>query len=224
MDAPAHHVLLNSQHTHAAPPTPGWAKIGGDAEWNGEETRYGDAVGDLVVSAAVEAARRLRPARLGLGRTIADEITVNRRQRFEGGTIIGWNPDELCDRDVAVIRVDAADGGAICTVVAFAAHPVVVGPDVPEASSDFVGPLRARVRDWTGASACSSRDVPGTSSRSSPSIPRRGQSDSSASGSLSLRSVRALLHASSRPRRSRCRSPPPSRWRSGVICHRASRM
>lgn len=150
VDAPAHHVLLNSQHTHAAPPTPGWAKIGGDAEWNDEETRYGDAVGDLVVSAAVEAARRLRPARLGLGRTIADEITVNRRQRVEGGTIIGWNPDELCDRDVAVIRVDAADGGAICTVVAFAAHPVVVGPDVPEASSDFVGPLRARVREWTG--------------------------------------------------------------------------
>ena len=50
---PPHHVLLNSQHTHAAPPTPGWAKIGGDAEWNDEETRYGDAVGDLVVSAAV---------------------------------------------------------------------------------------------------------------------------------------------------------------------------
>ena len=64
--APAHHILLNSQHTHAAPPTPGWAKIGGDADWNEEEVRYGDAVGDLVVSAAVEAARRTRPARVGL--------------------------------------------------------------------------------------------------------------------------------------------------------------
>src|SRR5262249_45362565 len=39
---------------------------------------------------------------------------------------------------------------AICTVVAFAAHPVVIGPDVPEISSDYVGPLRARVRAWTG--------------------------------------------------------------------------
>ena len=148
--APAHHVLLNSQHTHAAPPTPGWAKIGGDADWNEEEVRYGDAVGDLVVSAAVEAARRTRPARVGFGRTIAEGITVNRRQRVEGGTILGWNPDEQCDRDVAVIRVDDEAGGAICTVVAFASHPVVIGPDVPEASSDFVGPLRARVRAWTG--------------------------------------------------------------------------
>ena len=125
---PAHHVLLNSQHTHAAPPTPGWEKIGGDADWNDEETRYGDAVGDLLVSVAVEAARTLRPALLGLGRTTVEEITVNRRQRYEGGTILGWNPDELCDRDVAVIRLDDTDGRAICTVVAFAAHPVVVGP------------------------------------------------------------------------------------------------
>jgi hypothetical protein len=150
LGTPADHVLINSQHTHAAPPTPGWAKIGGDAEWNEQETHYGDAVGDLLVSAAVEAGRRLRPARIGHGRTTVEGITVNRRQRFEGGTILGWNPDEQCDRDVAVLRVDDEDGGAICTVVSFAAHPVVIGPDVPEASSDFVGPLRERVRDWTG--------------------------------------------------------------------------
>ncbi len=103
-----------------------------------------------MVSAAVEAARRTRPARLGFGRTVAEGITVNRRQRVEDGTILGWNPDEECDRDVAVIRVDDEAGGAICTVVAFASHPVVIGPDVPEASSDFVGPLRERVREWTG--------------------------------------------------------------------------
>lgn len=150
VDTPADHVLINSQHTHAAPPTPGWAKIGGDADWNEQEIRYGDAVGDLLVSVAVEAARRTRPARIGLGRTIAEGLTVNRRQRYEGGTILGWNPDEQCDHDVAVIRVDDEEGGAICTVVAFACHPVVVGPDVPEASSDFVGPLRERVRAWTG--------------------------------------------------------------------------
>ena len=150
LDAPAHHVLLNSQHTHAAPPTPGWAKIGGDAEWHDEEIRYADAVGDLLVSAVAQAARRTRPARLGLARATAEGLTVNRRQRVPGGTILGWNPEEQCDRDVAVIRVDDLAGDAICTVVAFASHPVVVGPDVPEASSDFVGPLREHVRRWTG--------------------------------------------------------------------------
>jgi hypothetical protein len=146
---PDHHVLVNSQHTHAAPPTTGWAKIGGDADWHEEEVRYADAVGDLLVSAAVEATRRLEPGRIGFGRTTADGITVNRRQRVDGGTVLGWNPDEECDRDVAVIRIDDAAGKALCTVVAFAAHPVVVGPEVPEASSDFVGALRRRVREWT---------------------------------------------------------------------------
>jgi len=147
---PANHVLVNSQHTHAAPPTLGWDKLGGDADWRDVETRYATAVGDLVVSSVVQAARNVRPARIGTARTDADAITVNRRQRFGDGTILGWNPDELCDRDVAVIRVDGEDGRAICSVVAFASHPVVVGPDVPEISSDFVGPLRQRVRAWTG--------------------------------------------------------------------------
>ena len=147
---PAHHVLLNAQHTHAGPPIPGWEKIGGDVEWHEEERRYGAAVADLIVSSAATAARALEPARVGLGRVTAGALTVNRRQRHETGTILGWNPDEACDRDVAVIRVDDLVGKAIATVVSFACHPVVIGPDVPEASSDFVGPLRRRVRDWTG--------------------------------------------------------------------------
>jgi neutral ceramidase len=148
--APARHVLINSQHTHAAPPTTGWSNIGGDWEWRDEELHYADVVGDLLVSAAAQAARRARPARVGHARNEVEGLTVNRRQRTENGTILGWNPEELCDRDVAVIRVDDEGGAAICTVVAFASHPVVVGPDVPEASSDFVGPLREYVRRWTG--------------------------------------------------------------------------
>jgi hypothetical protein len=170
---PADHVLVNSQHTHAAPPTIGWAKIGGDADWHDEERRYAEAVGDLLVSAAAEAARRARPARVGFARTTAEGITVNRRQRVEGGTILGWNPDEQCDRDVAVLRVDDDAGAPICTVVAFASHPVVVGPDVPEVSSDFVGPLREYVRRWTGGECvflqgCAGNIVPFESFHTSP--------------------------------------------------------
>ncbi|MFN8222082.1 MAG: hypothetical protein U0R50_02400 [Gaiellales bacterium] len=196
LGTPPHHVLLNSQHTHAAPPTPGWAKIGGDADWNDEEIRYGDAVGDLLVSAAIEAARRTRPARLGLGRTVAGEITVNRRQRHEGATILGWNPEEECDRDVAVIRVDDIAGGAICTVVAFASHPVVIGPDVPEASSDFVGPLRERVRAWTGGECvflqgCAGNIVPFESFHTAPG-PERLFGERLALEALRARAVASL--------------------------------
>lgn len=193
---PPQHVLLNSQHTHAAPPTVGWAKIGGDPDWHGEEIRYADAVGDLLVSAVAQASRGLRPARLGLARTVADELTVNRRQRHEGGTILGWNPEELCDRDVAVLRVDGDDGTAICTVVAFAAHPVVIGPDVPEASSDFVGPLREHVRGWTGGECvflqgCAGNIIPFESFHTAPG-PERLFGERLALAALQARSAASL--------------------------------
>ncbi len=222
---PPHHVLLNSQHTHAAPPTPGWAKIGGDAEWNDEETRYADAVGDLLVSAAVEAARRLRPARLGLGRTIAEELTVNRRQRYEGGTILGWNPEEQCDRDVAVIRVDGETAVRSARSSRSPPIPSSSGPDVPEASSDFVGPLRARVRDWTGGECvflqgCAGNIVPFESFHTA-SGPERLFGERLALAALPAR-------AAATPRADRAGAGAVrlrrSRWRSGVICRRASRM
>jgi len=143
-------VLVNASHTHAAPPPPGMLKLGGTTtELRGEEARYAESLVDVVASAVALAAGRLAPARAGAARG-GVELGVNRRQRTEGETILGWNPDGVCDREVAVLRVDAADGAPLATVVAYACHPVVVGPEVPELSSDFVGPLRARVRAWTG--------------------------------------------------------------------------
>jgi neutral ceramidase len=145
-----HCVLVNSSHTHAAPPMPGMQKLGGTVrEWTEEELNFGESVVHLAASVAELAASRLQPARVAAARTTV-QLGVNRRQRVEGGTILGWNPDGVCDRDVAVLRIDAVDGRPITTVVAYACHPVVVGPEVPELSSDFVGPLRARVRAWTG--------------------------------------------------------------------------
>ena len=109
LGAPADHVLINSQHTHAAPPTPAGRRSG-----RRRMERAGDPLrrrrGRPARLGAIEAERRLRPARIGHGRTTAEGITVNRRQRHEGGTILGWNPEEKCDRDVAVMRVDDEAG------------------------------------------------------------------------------------------------------------------
>lgn len=142
-------VLLNSSHTHAMPYAPGLRKAGGELEPRPLELDYAEGLVERVAAVAGEAAARLEPATVAAARGRC-ELNVNRRQRSGETTIIGWNPDEACDHDVDVLRVDAADGRALATVVAYAAHPVVVGPEVQDASSDFVGPLRARVRAWTG--------------------------------------------------------------------------
>ncbi|MBB4664848.1 hypothetical protein [Conexibacter arvalis] len=142
-------VLLNSSHTHAMPLAPGLRKAGGELAERPEEIAYAESLVERVAAVAGEAAARLAPAAVAAARGRC-ELNVNRRQRSGGTTIIGWNPEEACDHDVDVLRVDAADRRALATVVAYAAHPVVVGPKVQEASSDFVGPLRERVRAWTG--------------------------------------------------------------------------
>lgn len=144
-------VLLNSSHTHAAPWPGAPIKMGGEYDgWTETELRYWDTVPDLYAAAALGAAQRLAPARVSGGVGEAPGLAVNRRERTaDGRTILGWNREGARDDAVVVVRLDGTDGAphgaqAIATVVSFACHPVAIGPDVPGAGPDFVGPLRER--------------------------------------------------------------------------------
>ncbi|MFV2064973.1 MAG: hypothetical protein ACC726_15895 [Chloroflexota bacterium] len=148
-------ILLNSSHSHAAP-WPGAAlKLGGENdEWTDLELRYWDSIPGVFATVAVEARDSAREARISGGVGHAPGLAVNRRERTaDGRTILGWNPDGFVDDSVPTLRIDAIDGSAIATVVSFGCHPVVVGPDVPAVSSDFVGPLRRRVEALRGGVA-----------------------------------------------------------------------
>jgi hypothetical protein len=145
-------VLLNSSHTHAAPWPGAIIKLGGEFDdWTETELRYWDSIPDRYASVALEAVGRLAPARVSGGVGEARGLAVNRRERLpDGRTILGWNREGIRDDSVVAIRVDG-DAGAplvadgIATIVSFACHPVVVGPDYPGAGPDFVGPLRDTV-------------------------------------------------------------------------------
>ncbi|MGK2851465.1 MAG: hypothetical protein ACSLFN_11205 [Candidatus Limnocylindrales bacterium] len=147
-------VLLNSSHTHAAPWPGATIKLGGEFnDWTAEELAYWDSIPDRYAAAAREAVDALAPARVSGGVGQAPGIAVNRRERTaDGRTILGWNRDGVRDDSVVAIRVDGLDGAplasdAIATLVSFACHPVVIGPDFEGAGPDFVGPLR---RSLTG--------------------------------------------------------------------------
>ncbi len=148
-------VLLNSSHTHAAPWPGATIKLGGEFDdWTETELRYWDSIPDRYASVALEAAGRLAPARVSGGVGEAKGIAVNRRERTaDGRTILGWNREGVRDDSVVAIRVDGWDEEAplvthaIATLVSFACHPVVIGPDYPGAGPDFVGPLRSRIDD-----------------------------------------------------------------------------
>lgn len=145
-------VLLNSSHTHAAPWPGATIKLGGEFDdWTAEELGYWESIPERYASAALGAIERLAPARVSGGVGQAPGIAVNRRERLpDGRTIMGWNPAGVRDDSVVAIRVDGMSGAplatqAIATLVSFPCHPVVIGPDLPGAGPDFVGPLRTRL-------------------------------------------------------------------------------
>jgi hypothetical protein len=153
-------VLLNSSHTHAAPWPGATVKLGGEFDgWTDAELRYWDSIPDRYASAALQAVARLAPARVSGGIGEARGLAVNRRERTpDGRTILGWNRDGVRDDSVVAIRVDGEpdetlEPDAIATLVSFACHPVVIGPDYPGAGADFVGPLRDRLSNLSRPSS-----------------------------------------------------------------------
>ena len=145
-------VLLNSSHSHATPWPGATIKLGGEADtWTERELRYWETLPDAFASAAVQARTAAVEARIAGGIGHAPGLAVNRRERTaDGRTILGWNPEGFLDDSVPTLRVDAIDGSAIATIVGFGCHPVVVGPEVAAAGTDFVGPLRRRVDQLRG--------------------------------------------------------------------------
>lgn len=148
-------VLLNSSHTHAAPWPGATIKLGGEFDgWTETELRYWETIPDRYASTALEAVGRLAPARVSGGVGEAAGLAVNRRERTaDGRTILGWNREGVRDDTVVALRVDSLEGAplvadAIATVVSFACHPVVIGPDYPGAGPDFVGPLRSALTNF----------------------------------------------------------------------------
>jgi hypothetical protein len=105
----------------------------------------------VYVGAARRALAAAVPARAAWGQGRVPDRIGSRRQRVrDGAVVIGWDPTRIVDETVTVLRFDDERGHTLGTIVGFGCHPVVLGHQVRRASSDYVGPLRATVEDWTG--------------------------------------------------------------------------
>jgi neutral ceramidase len=156
-------VLINVSHTHGSPFTGmgGGHKLGGELRTvHDRERAYVEQLFHQIVGSAVQARARFEPARVGSA-TGSCALGVNRRERTAGTrgtagvvrTILGWNPEGVCDTDVGVLRVDRADGSPLAVVVNYACHPVVVGPEDAAVNPDFPGPMRAMVESTMDTTA-----------------------------------------------------------------------
>ena len=138
-------IMVCASHTHAGPltfPFRGMGRI---------DSGYLEQVVDAVVEAAVTAAADSRPGRLYYARPQV-QIGINRREPHPQGTRIGQNPAGPVAPYAHVLRFVAADGTG-ATLFNHACHPVVLGHDNLQISSDFAGVAARYIEEQTGDQA-----------------------------------------------------------------------
>jgi neutral ceramidase len=154
---PGGNVLVCATHTHSAP----WALEPSDNFSQEQVDRLADFMAEAVVQAVTDAHAALAPATLGFGSGRLDTITTNRQQRN----------DQVIDPEVGVLKVQKADSReAIATLINFTGHPVILGSNNLELSSEYPGHAVEVVESVLGGVALFSQGACGdiTVKRSGP--------------------------------------------------------
>ncbi len=141
-------VLLCCSHTHSGP------IAYADERSPRRNQEYIQALVENIVSAVQEAQANLQPARLEYVAGEA-EVGINRREQMPDGHYeIGRNPDGPRDKSVQVVSVFSAESDSLtarlATLVNYACHGTVLGPDNLLVSADWMGVMRAKVEQELG--------------------------------------------------------------------------
>jgi neutral ceramidase len=132
-EAGVEHMFLVASHTHHGP-------ILELDNWPKGEKPYVRLLEDRIVSAVVQAARALEPARLGIA---ARDIPLNRNRHSR-------RADKPVDSELLVVRIEDAAGKPLAHLVNFAAHPTLTDAKLREFSADFPGALADKVEAEVG--------------------------------------------------------------------------
>jgi len=139
-------VLLIVTHTHSAPVAP--------SDFPSKENPWIREAERKIAGVIVEAASNLSPAKIGTGWGAVRE-GHNRRKIVEGKAVMLWVnreriPTSPVDSQLAVIRVERLNGKPIATLINFACHPVVLGPENLLISADYPGVATRLVEEELG--------------------------------------------------------------------------
>jgi hypothetical protein len=136
---PPANILIGATHTHSAPCC--YALPDGSGGHTGH-LQYIDAVCVKAAEAINEALDRMQPAQL---RVATGEA--------QGRIAYNYYAPELYDRRMSVLQAVGANGLTLATLVNYAVHPEVLGPDSGILSPDLVGPLCERIESLGGGMA-----------------------------------------------------------------------
>lgn len=136
-------VIIGATHTHSAPDVYGLVDEKGEC---GADLKYIESVVAKAAEAVNEAVKKLQPSAVKIATDKAKEkIAYN------------YYAPNLYDRRMNVLQFVAASGEAkgrpIATLVNYATHPEVIGPDQGILSPDLAGPLYDRIEKQGGGTA-----------------------------------------------------------------------
>jgi hypothetical protein len=148
-------VLLCCSHTHSGP------IAYADKKSPRKNRDYIDSLVENIVTAVQDAQADLMPVRLeySLGE---GSVGINRREKMPDGHFeIGRNPDGPRDKSVQVVSVVTTagrrkgdeEGTRMATIVNYACHGTVLGPDNLLVSADWIGVMRDKVEAELGGLA-----------------------------------------------------------------------
>ena len=152
LDIPKENIRVCLSHTHAGPPY-GKDNLNG-AGWITEGVElinpYYDSFPEKISKAIDEAISSVVDCNVSYGNGRSD-ININRRPADKSGTLFtGRNWDGPVDHSVDVIGFDDVDGAPVATIVGFACHPHILGPDNRLISPDYPGHMRKTVEEIIG--------------------------------------------------------------------------
>lgn len=138
------HAIFTASHTHGGP------------VMEMDDAPHVRDIADKLAECIEEAASTLQPVKIGVGPAAFDVSHNRRRITPDGKCEMLWRnekklPTTPVDHEATIIKFETMDGKSFATVVHFACHPVVLGPDNLEYTADYVGELCRIVKEKTGA-------------------------------------------------------------------------
>jgi hypothetical protein len=136
---PAPNILIGATHCHSAPDCYGFPDRSGKT---GADLEYIESVCMKLAEAINEAVDRLQPAKV--------KIATGKAQ---GKIAYNYYAEKLYDPRCHVIQILDTAGTPVATLINYACHPEIIGPDQGILCPDFVGPLCDRIKERNAGTA-----------------------------------------------------------------------
>ena len=152
LDIPKENIRVSTSHTHAGPPYGRDDSTGGGWITEGVEliNPYYDSFPAKISKAVNEAVISAVDCNVSYGNGRSD-ININRRPADKSGTLFtGRNWSGVVNHSVDVIGFDDVNGDPVATIVGYACHPTILGPENRLLSPDYPGHMRKTVEEIIG--------------------------------------------------------------------------